>query len=118
MEVYKEVSFEAAHFLPNLPDNHKCRQMHGHSFKIRITVDGPVDVHTGWVMDFADIKKVFESIMTQLDHSCLNDIDGLENPSSENLAVWIWDQLKPDLSILSGIEVKETCSTGCIYRGE
>jgi 6-pyruvoyltetrahydropterin/6-carboxytetrahydropterin synthase len=118
MEVYKEVRFEAAHFLPNLPEDHKCRRMHGHSFKIRISINGPIEKHSGWVMDFADIKKVFDPILNQLDHSCLNDIDGLENPSSENLAVWIWNNLKPKLPLLSGIEVKETCSTGCIYRGE
>ncbi|MDP6532496.1 MAG: 6-carboxytetrahydropterin synthase QueD [Candidatus Marinimicrobia bacterium] len=118
MEIYKEVGFEAAHFLPNLPDGHKCREVHGHSFKVRITVDGRIDNHTGWVIDFADIKQAFDPIMVQLDHSCLNDIRGLENPSSENLAVWIWQKLKPTLPELSGIEVKETCSTGCIYRGE
>lgn len=118
MEVYKEVSFEAAHFLPNLPEEHKCRRMHGHSYKIRITVDGIVDTHTGWVMDFADIKKVFEPILQELDHSCLNDIKGLENPSSENLVVWIWQRLKPELPVLSAIEVKETCTTGCVYRGD
>jgi len=118
MEIYKEVTFEAAHTLPNLPKDHKCRRLHGHSFKVRIYVDGKVDDRTGWVIDFADIAKAFNPIWEQLDHHYLNDVEGLENPSSENLAKWIWERLKPNLEDLSALEVKETCTTGCIYRGE
>ena len=118
MEIYKDITFEAAHLLPNLPDNHKCSRLHGHSFLIRITIDGPVDKQTGWVQDFADIKKVFKPIYDQLDHNYLNDISGLENPTSEILAKWIWDKLKKELTYLTSIEVKETCSSGCIYRGK
>ena len=97
MEIYKDITFEAAHLLPNLPDDHKCKRLHGHSFLVRITVDGPVDKETGWVQDFADIKKVFKPIYDQLDHNYLNDVQGLENPTSENLAKWIWDKLKKEL---------------------
>ena len=118
MEIYKDITFEAAHLLPNLPDDHKCKRLHGHSFLVRITVDGPIDKETGWVQDFADIKKVFKPIYDQLDHSYLNDVQGLENPTSENLAKWIWDKLKKELTYLTSIEVKETCSSGCIYRGK
>ena len=118
MEIYKEVTFESAHTLPNLPKDHKCRRLHGHSFKVRIYVDGKVDDRTGWVIDFADIAKAFNPIWEQLDHHYLNDVEGLENPSSENLAKWIWERLKPNLEDLSALEVKETCTTGCIYRGE
>tara|TARA_B100001996_G_C18619367_1_gene577039 strand:- start:343 stop:705 length:363 start_codon:yes stop_codon:yes gene_type:complete len=118
MEIYKDITFEAAHLLPNLPDDHKCRRLHGHSFLVRITIDGPVDEDTGWVQDFADIKKVFKPIYDQLDHNYLNDVSGLENPTSENLAKWIWDKLKKELTHLASIEVKETCSSGCIYRGK
>ena len=89
MEIYKDITFEAAHLLPNLPDDHKCRRLHGHSFLVRITIDGPVDEDTGWVQDFADIKKVFKPIYDQLDHNYLNDVSGLENPTSENLANWL-----------------------------
>ena len=118
MEIYKEITFEAAHLLPNLPAGHKCSRLHGHSFLVRITLDGPIDKETGWVEDFADIKKAFQPIYDELDHNYLNNISGLENPTSENLAKWIWDKLENDLDYLTAIEVKETCSSGCIYRGK
>ncbi len=117
MEIYKEFSFEAAHLLPNVPEGHKCGRLHGHSFYVKVYVSGEVGEHTGWVMDFAELKAVFKPIYQQLDHHYLNDIAGLENPTSENLARWIWQQLKPSLPILSKIEVKETCTSGCIYQG-
>lgn len=118
MELYKEFVFEAAHWLPEVPEDHKCRRMHGHSFHVRITVEGPVEPQSGWVMDFADITRAFKPLYDQLDHYCLNDISGLENPTSENLAIWIWDRLKPELTALNSIQVKETCMSGCVYRGE
>mgnify|MGYP001271969642 FL=1 len=118
MEIYKDITFEAAHLLPNLPAGHKCSRLHGHSFLVRITLDGPIDKETGWVEDFADIKKAFQPIYDELDHNYLNNISGLENPTSENLAKWIWDKLESDLDYLTAIEVKETCSSGCIYRGK
>ena len=118
MEVYKDITFEAAHLLPNLPAGHKCSRLHGHSFLVRITLDGPIDEESGWVEDFANIEKAFQPIYDELDHSYLNDIFGLENPTSENLAKWIWDKLENDLDCLTAIEVKETCSSGCIYRGK
>lgn len=118
MEIFKEFSFEAAHFLPNVPADHKCRRLHGHSFKIAIFVSGTVGEESGWVMDFADLKKAFKPIHAQLDHYFLNEITGLENPTSENLARWIWDRLKPSLPALSKIEIRETCTSGCVYRGD
>lgn len=118
MEIYKEFSFEAAHLLPHVPNGHKCGRLHGHSFYVKIYVEDLVNKHTGWVIDFAEIKQVFKPIYDQLDHYYLNDIPGLENPTSENLAVWIWEKLKPSLPILSKIEVKETCTSGCIYTGK
>ena len=118
MEIYKDITFEPAHLLPNLPQAHKCRRLHGHSFKVRLTLNGPVDDSIGWVVDFAAVKKAFDPIYDQLDHHYLNEIEGLENPTSENLVKWIWDRLKPKLDFLSAIEVKETCTTGCIYRGK
>lgn len=117
MEIYKEFSFEAAHRLPNVPDGHKCARLHGHSFYVRLYVSGDVDSHTGWIMDFGELKAAFDPIYQQLDHHYLNDIAGLENPTSENLARWIWQRLKPTLPMLSKIEVKETCTSGCIYQG-
>ena len=116
MHIYKDITFESAHLLPNLPEGHKCRRLHGHSFKVRIGVEGPVDSKLGWVLDFSDLKKAFLPIYEQLDHHYLNEIEGLENPTSENIAKWIWDTLKPNLDNLASIEIKETCTTGCIYK--
>lgn len=117
MEIYKEFTFEAAHKLPNVPLGHKCGRLHGHSFMVRIYVEGDVDSHTGWIMDFADLKEYFKPIYEQLDHHYLNDIPGLENPTSEVIACWIWTQLKPQLINLSRIDIKETCTSGCSYKG-
>ena len=118
MEIFKEFSIEAAHWLPNVPAGHKCGRLHGHSFHIELHVSGPVDPKLGWVLDFADIKKAFKGIEDQIDHRCLNEVAGLENPTSENLCRWLWQKLKPELTTLSKIVVKETCTSGCIYSGE
>lgn len=118
MEIFKEFTFEAAHDLPNTPDGHKCRRLHGHSFRVRLAVEGPVDEHTGWVMDFAEIKAAFHPIWERLDHHYLNDIPGLENPTSEVIAKWIWGELKPALPQLSEVKLWETCTAGCTYRGD
>lgn len=118
MEIYKTFRIEAAHKLPNVPPGHKCGRLHGHSFEISVHVEGPVGEQTGWVRDFADIKQAFAPIDQQLDHNYLNDIEGLENPTSENLAIWVWQRLKPALANLSQVAVKETCTAGCIYRGK
>lgn len=117
MEAFKDFTIEAAHRLPNVPEGHKCARLHGHSFRIRIVVSGPVGESTGWVLDFADIKRAFAPIHDQLDHRYLNDVEGLSNPTSENLARWIWDRLKPALPMLSRIVVRETCTAGCGYDG-
>ena len=118
MRLYKDFSFEAAHRLPNVPEEHKCARLHGHSFLVRVSVDGPVGEQTGWVMDFADLKAAFRPLHDRLDHRYLNEIAGLENPTSEVLAHWIWRELRPTLPGLAEIEVRETCTSGCIYRGE
>ena len=118
MNVFKTFTIEAARSLPNLPDGHPCKNIHGHSFKITITVTGDVDNKTGFVMDFGDIDETFNPLLSKLDHSYLNDIEGLENPSSENVCQWIWERLAPSLPGLSQIDIKETDSTGCIYKGE
>ncbi len=118
MEIFKEFTFEAAHRLPNVPPGHKCARLHGHSFRIELHVQGPEDSSLGWVMDFGDIKAAFQPLLDKLDHYYLNEIEGLENPTSERLAQWIWQRLIPRLPILSQVVVRETCTTGCIYRGE
>ena len=118
MEIFKIFGFEAAHYLPNLPESHKCRRMHGHSFRVEVYIEGSIDEELGWVMDFADVKERFKPLEDQLDHRLLNDIQGLENPTSENLARWIWRHLKPGLPGLSKLVVRETCTAGCVYRGD
>ena len=118
MEIFKEFAIEAAHWLPNVPAGHKCGRLHGHSFHIAVHVRGPLDPHLGWVIDFAEIKAAFKSIEGRIDHRCLNEVEGLENPTSENLARWIWNALLPELPSLSKIVVRETCTSGCIYTGE
>ena len=117
MQIYKDFHFESAHRLPNVPEGHKCARLHGHSFQLRIVVSGDAPDPSGWVMDFSDIKQVAKPIIDQLYHYYLNDIPGLENPTSERLCEWIWEKLQPQLPQLDSIEIKETCTSGCIYRG-
>lgn len=117
MDIFKIFTLEAAHRLPNVPEGHKCARLHGHSFRIEIHVRGEPDPHTGWVMDFADIKAAFAPLYDQLDHHYLNDIAGLDNPTSENLARWIFEHLQPALPALNKIVVHETCTSGAVYSG-
>ncbi|MCF6288504.1 MAG: 6-carboxytetrahydropterin synthase QueD [Proteobacteria bacterium] len=117
MEIYKKFTIESAHWLPNVPTGHKCGRLHGHSIHIIISISDEVCKETGWIADFADIKTNFKPLYEQLDHNCLNHIEGLENPTSENLCYWIWATLKPLLPTLSRVEVCETCTSGCVYLG-
>lgn len=117
MEIFKEFVFEAAHRLPHVPEGHKCARLHGHSFRVEIHVAGPLDPQLGWVMDFAELKRAFAPLYERLDHHYLNEVEGLENPTSEVLARWIWERLRPDLPGLSKIVVRETCTSGCTYTG-
>ena len=118
MDIFKTFTLESAHRLPHVPAGHKCARLHGHSFRVEVHVSGPVDPQQGWVMDFADLKAAFAPLYAQLDHQYLNDVPGLENPTSENLARWIWLRLKPALPALSEVAVHETCTSGCRYRGD
>jgi len=118
MEIFTEFGFEAAHRLPHVPDGHKCARLHGHSFRAEIHVEGDVGEDTGWVMDFADVRAACEPVREQLDHHYLNDIEGLENPTSEHVARWIWARLTPGIPGLSSVVVRETCTSGCVYRGD
>src|SRR5262245_1549237 len=118
MVVFKRFTFDSAHTLTKVPIDHKCGRLHGHTFHLQVAVEGPVDSNEGWVLDFADIKSAVEPILADLDHRYLNEIEGLENPTSENLCVWIWSRLKPQLPQLSEVSIQETCTSGCVYRGE
>lgn len=117
MEIFREFTFEAAHRLPHVPEGHKCARLHGHSYRVEVHVRGDVDERTGWVMDFAEIKAAFKPVLDQLDHYYLNDVPGLDNPTSENLAHWIWQRMRTALP-LSKVVVRETCTSGCVYQGE
>lgn len=114
----KTFKFEAAHWLPCFAEGHKCRRMHGHSFRVDIIVAGEVDPAKGYLQDFGEIKAAVEPLIERLDHYCLNDIEGLENPTSEVLAKWLWDRIKPSLPLLEQVHVHETCTSRCEYRGE
>ena len=117
MEIFKEFTFEAAHRLPFVPDGHKCSRLHGHSFRCELHVRGDVDPKLGWIVDFADIKRAFEPFLAQLDHHFLNEVEGLANPTSEVLARWIFDRVRPSLPGLCRVVVRETCTSGCVYDG-
>ena len=116
MQVFKEYRFESAHWLPHVPDGHPCGRMHGHSYRLVIRVDGPLDESSGWVVDFADLDAAFLPLRERLDHHLLNDLEGLENPTCEILARWIWHHLAPQLQGLSELELWETPDAGCRLR--
>jgi 6-pyruvoyltetrahydropterin/6-carboxytetrahydropterin synthase len=118
MEIFNIYHIEAARRLPGLPESHPCSRVHGHSFRVELYVSGPVNADTGWVIDFAELDAAFAPTKAQIDHRYLNDIPGLENPTSERLAQWIWQKLKPAVPGLSKIVVQETQQSGCVYTGD
>ena len=118
VELEKDFSLECAHRLPRVPEGHKCARMHGHSFKVTVRVAGEIDERLGWLQDYAELSRAFAPLHEALDHRCLNDVPGLENPTSEVLARWIWNRLKAELPLLSAVVVQETCTARCVYQGE
>lgn len=118
MEIFAIYHLEAARRLPHLPAEHPCSRLHGHSFRVEVRVAGPLDADKGWILDFADLDRAWQPIHAALDHRYLNDIPGLANPTSEHLAIWLWEHLKDALSGLASVEVRETERSGCVYRGE
>jgi 6-pyruvoyltetrahydropterin/6-carboxytetrahydropterin synthase len=112
-----EFRFEAAHLLPKVPAGHKCSRLHGHSFKVELTIAGPVNPETGWLIDFGVLYEKWQPLHDRLDHRYLNEIEGLENPTSEVLAIWIWNQMKPKLPELAQVTLFETCDARCEYTG-
>ena len=117
VKLVRKVGFEAAHRLPEVPAGHKCERLHGHSFRVDLIVEGPVDAKTGWFMDYSVIDDAWAPLHAKLDHHYLNEVEGLENPTSEVLCGWLWKQLKPKLSSLSKVIVHETCNASCEYDG-
>ncbi len=118
MEIFKHFRFEAAHRLPHVPAGHKCARLHGHSFVVEIHVRGAVGERSGWVIDFADIAEAWQPLHAVLDHYYLNEVEGLENPTSEHIARWIWRRIRPALPGLARVVVRETCTSGCTYVGD
>lgn len=118
MKITQAFTFEAAHRLPRVPETHRCHRLHGHSYRIEVTLDGPVNLETGFVIDFFEVEAAFDPLLKRLDHYCLNDIEGLENPTAENIAVWIWQRTRPVLPLLSKIKVFETPDCWAEYDGE
>jgi 6-pyruvoyltetrahydropterin/6-carboxytetrahydropterin synthase len=117
MRIFVEDSFDSAHRLPNVPPTHKCANIHGHTYRIRLEIGGDVDPRMGWIIDYRDVKSVWDAVKEKLDHRSLNYVDGLENPTCENIAAWIWDALKPDLPGLARIELRETEHCGVVLEG-
>jgi 6-pyruvoyltetrahydropterin/6-carboxytetrahydropterin synthase len=118
MRIYKEFKFDAAHCLTKVHEGHKCGNMHGHTFSLAVHLEGAVDPATGWILDFNEMRELVEPVLEELDHAVLNDIEGLDNPTSENLAIWFWGKLKPSLPLLAQIGIKETATCGCVYIGD
>lgn len=118
MKITQAFTFEAAHRLPNVPETHRCHRMHGHSYRVELTLDGPIDPHTGFVIDFFDVEAAFGPLLAQLDHFTLNDIEGLENPTAEHISIWIWERTKPVLPQLFKVKVFETSDCWAEYEGE
>lgn len=113
----RSFGFESAHWLPCFPEGHKCRRMHGHSFKVDVVVEGEVDPAKGYLVDFGDIKRILQPIEDELDHRVLNEIDGLENPTAELLAKWVYDRVKPALPLVKCVRIRETCTSAAEYAG-
>jgi 6-pyruvoyltetrahydropterin/6-carboxytetrahydropterin synthase len=117
MRITHAFTFEAAHRLPNVRETHRCYRMHGHSYRIELHLEGTVDPQSGFVVDFFDIEKAFSPLLDRLDHHCLNEIDGLDNPTAENIAIWIWMRVKSSLPQLASISVYETPQCRVEYDG-
>jgi 6-pyruvoyltetrahydropterin/6-carboxytetrahydropterin synthase len=118
VDLVREYRFEAAHRLPHVPPGHKCARLHGHSFRFELTVSGAVDEKTGWFIDYGVLDETVAPLLSRLDHYYLNEVEGLENPTSEHLARWLWQRLRPRLPSLVAVTLWETCDARCIYRGE
>ncbi|RYG44746.1 MAG: 6-carboxytetrahydropterin synthase QueD [Chitinophagaceae bacterium] len=118
MIVFKQFSFDSAHFLPNVPEGHKCREVHGHTYRMIVHLKGGLDEHLGWVMDFSEMKKVISPIVDSIDHKLLNNVSGLENPTCEMIAIWLWNKIKPAIPSLVKIELHETPTSGAVYEGK
>lgn len=117
MTIFRKFTFDSAHYLPNVPDTHKCRNIHGHTYTLTLYISGSIDKTLGWVMDFADIKEKVNNVLSEIDHKLLNEVKGLGNPTCEHVAIWIWNKIKTGIPLLEKIELYETPSSGVVYYG-
>jgi 6-pyruvoyltetrahydropterin/6-carboxytetrahydropterin synthase len=117
MVLSKKFRFESAHFLPGVPPGHPCGRLHGHSYRLEVAIRGTPDPGSGWVRDFGEVSQAVRPVIAPLDHNLLNSVAGLENPTSENLCIWLWERLAPLLPDLHRITLRETCQSCCVYRG-
>src|SRR3569833_1847203 len=113
MIIYKQFTFDSAHFLPNVPEGRKCREMLGHTYLLILYAEGGVKQAEGWVIDFGDIKNIMRPINDILDHHLLNEIPGLENPTAELLAIWLWNKIKPRIPMLKKNRIEGDANLGC-----
>lgn len=118
MVIFKKFAFDSAHFLPNVEEGHKCKNMHGHTYNLTVFLEGDLNTELQWVMDFKELKDVVKPVIDRLDHNLINDIPGLENPTAERIVIWIWEQISPKLPLLSKLELNETPTSGAIYEGK
>lgn len=118
MKIFKKFTFDSAHFLPNVPEGHKCKEIHGHTYKLTVFLEGELEKDLNWVSDFAEVKRVIKPVIDRIDHKLLNNIEGLENPTCEQIAIWLWDKIKGDMPLMSRIELHETPTSGAIYEGK
>lgn len=116
MIIYKQFTFDAAHYLPHVPDAHKCKHIHGHTYHLTLFFEGAISHDFGWIIDYSEIKKTVAPILNLVDHQFLNEVEGLENPTCEIICTWLWQKIKPLLSTLKRIELKETPTSGAIYE--
>jgi len=114
--IAKSFTFDAAHWLPHVPEGHKCHRMHGHTYTVVLGLEDELDPIMGWVQDFGEVSRAFAPLLERFDHYCLNEIEGLENPTAEIMAVWIFDRLKADLPQLTDVAVRETPTAEAVYR--
>lgn len=118
MRIFKKFTFDSAHFLPNVPNGHKCKNIHGHTYHLTVYFEGDLDDRLKWVIDFGEVKNVIKPIIDSIDHKLLNDIEGLENPTCEVLSIWLWDKIKMQIPALSSIKLFENTTSGVIYEGK
>ena len=117
MKIFKSFTFDSAHFLPNVPDGHKCKAVHGHTYRLTVFLEGELDENLQWVLDFSELKKVMNPILDSVDHKLLNEIEGLENPTCEVITMWLWHKIKAKMPLLTKVELYETPTSGAVYEG-